>query len=97
MSNALHSTHSYGNEEASTLKGFTLPQTGGDMSGRLEDLARREQELAARETALNAKAEHIRKVRRSRGSRPGSRDAARAEQLAAVHAPYLPRHRHGDP
>ena len=34
------------------------------MSGRLEDLARREQELAAREAALTAKQEHIRKVRR---------------------------------
>lgn len=32
------------------------------MATRFDDLARREQELAAREASLNAKAEHIRKV-----------------------------------
>lgn len=58
VSNALHSTDSY---ETVKVAPFALPPTGGDMSGRLEDLARRESELAARETALERKAEHIRK------------------------------------
>lgn len=35
---------------------------GPDMSSRLTDLERREQELTQREAQLNAKAEHIRKV-----------------------------------
>lgn len=80
------------------------------MASRFDDLARREQELAAREASLNAKAEHIRKVglkeRRSwtRVDEEMSYGAdllyvntARSQQLAPWTLPSLiPRYRHGD-